>query len=204
MDINAFLGIVIFVFAIADPIGVIPLYLGYTSRYTKQEAHRIVVVASFTVALVLCFSIIAGERILTFFHVSIDDFRVAGGLLVLLMALEMFRSRHGKDDPIEISKEELAVSPLALPMLAGPGLISILVTYSSDAKDWTERGFLILACIVVSFMIAIVLWAAHPLRRILGNTGIAITTRIMGLIVAAIGVNFITTGLKAILPGLAG
>ena len=204
MGIMEWMGMVAFLFAIADPIGVVPLFLGYTNGFTAQETRRVGMTAGLAVGVILCASVLCGQGILDFFHIGLEDFRVAGGMLMLIMALDMFHAQHPSElAPPNISKTELAISPLALPMMAGPGLISILITYSADAPGWEARGKLLAACISVSILVAIVLVAAVPLRRLLGQTGISVITRIMGLVVAAIGVHFITTGLRALLPGLA-
>ncbi|MBI1276024.1 NAAT family transporter [bacterium] len=201
MNLHDFVGVVTYIFAIADPIGVVPVFLGYTQKLSSAESRRMAFIASVAVAGVLTLSILGGEAALRFFGLSLDDFRIAGGLLVLLMALQMFQGGH--TDVVETGKTtELAVTPLALPMLAGPGLFSILITYSSEAPGLPGKLWLIAASIVASIAICAVLLAAEPLRKWLGTIGIAVTTRLMGLIVAALGVNFILTGLKNSLPGL--
>ena len=166
--------------------------------------------AAMSVASFLTLSAISGNEILSFFHVGLDDFRIAGGLLALFVAFEMFQAKYGgiiqTTDEKQEAKSEIhgiAITPLAFPLLVGPAEISVMITLASERPDWPDRLWLIASSIAVSSMIAITLWMAAPINRVLGKTGINVATRVMALIVAAIGVKFIMTGIKNEIPGLA-
>ena len=166
--------------------------------------------ASISVASFLTLSAISGNEILSFFHVGLDDFRIAGGLLALFVAFEMFQAKYGgiiqtPDEKHEAESEihGIAITPLAFPLLVGPAEMSVMITLASERPDWQDRLWLAASSITVSCMIAITLWMAVPVHRILGKTGINVATRVMALIVAALGVKFIMTGIKNEISGLA-
>ncbi len=164
----------------------------------------------FSVGLVLMVSLLFGEKILNVFGISLASFRVGGGILILLMAISMMQATMSptRQTPEEardaVLKENVAVVPLAIPLLAGPGAISTIILYADRAKVCSH--YVVLAFVIVG--VAIFVWAifslAQPVSRKLGRTGINVVTRIMGLIMAAIGVEFMSNGLKQLFPGLTG
>jgi MarC family membrane protein len=148
---------------------------------------------------------------LGFFNVGLDDFRIAGGLLALLIAFEMFQAQYGtfvqpthSATGEEVDVHGLAITPFAFPLLVGPAELSIIITLSNDNPGWIAKALLGAACLIATFLIGLTLWSAVGIQRFLGKTGINVMTRVMALIVAAIGVNFIMTGIRSELPGLAG
>jgi multiple antibiotic resistance protein len=166
-------------------------------------------VAAISVALLLVTAALLGQKVLLFFNVGLDDFRIAGGLLALFIAFEMFQARYGgfmqtTDERTEAEQDihGIAVTPLAFPLLVGPAEMSIMITLAADRPAWPDKLALVGVSVLTALMIAITLFAATPLNRLIGKTGINVATRIMALFVAAIGVNFIFTGIRAELPGL--
>lgn len=209
MDINEFIGITALLYALSNPIGVVPIFIGLTHRFKGIKTHRIIAVASLTVALFLISSALLGKEILSFFNVGVDDFRIAGGLLALFIAFEMFQARYGGFMQTHEEKTEaeedvhgIAITPLAFPLLVGPAEMGIMITLSSDMHQWGNKLMLIGSSLITAAMIAVTLWIATPLNRVMGKTGINVATRVMALIVAAIGVKFIMTGIRNELPGL--
>lgn len=196
--------------AIVNPIGAIPIFLSLTSSQGAKERNRISIVAATTVVLVLGVSLFMGETILNFFGITIASFRVAGGILILLIAVSMMHAKLSAAKQTEeetqdaAEKESIAVVPMGLPLLAGPGAISTIILFAH--RDSSLMHYLIGVADIL--LLAISVWLSFRLAptigRILGKTGINIVTRIMGLIIAALGVEFITNGLKQLLPGLAG
>jgi len=197
-------------FVIANPIGAVPMFIGLTTNQTEQERKRVVKTASSTVAIVLIVSIFAGEPLLSFFGVSLPSFRVGGGILILLMAIAMLqaspRRTHRTPEEAEeaAAKADVAVVPLGIPLVAGPGAISTIIIYAHQATAWVDIVFLIFASIFVAVSVWIALSLADPIRKLLGQTGINIVTRLLGLILAAVAVEFIAGGLSQLLPGLVG
>jgi multiple antibiotic resistance protein len=196
-------------FVIADPAAAIPIFITLTSGNTAQERKRIASVTALTVATVLVSSIFLGEPLLRLFGISIASFRVGGGILILLMAISMLNARvsrtHSTPEEMQegTEKEDPAVVPLGIPLLAGPGAISTVVIYAHQAKDLYDTIFLVVAGLFVAFTVLILLRLADPLRELLGKTGINIISRLMGLILTAVAIEFIAGGLAQLLPGLA-
>ena len=203
--IKMFVGLV----AVVNPIGAIPIFLTLSYGLRKKEQLRLVNVIAFSVSIILLISLISGELILSFFGITIASFKVGGGILVLLMAIAMMHARpSGATQTQEEltegeSKESAAVVPLSIPLLAGPGAISTVILYGQKSSGISHYG---LSATTIIFL-GIILWVSFVmspwLSKRLGKSGMNIITRIMGLILAAIAIEFIANGLKGIFPALA-
>lgn len=211
MELNQFIGIIALLYALTNPIGVIPIFLGFTRHLQVNNTRplRPICMASTAVAAFLVFSAVFGEAVLDLFNLGLDEFRIAGGLLALFIAFEMFQAHYGGFMQTSDEKQEaeadiqgIAITPLAFPLLVGPAEMGIMITLSNDMQGIPGRLMLILCAVITSLLIAITLWAAIPINRVLGKTGINVATRVMALIVAAIGIQFILTGIRNQLPGL--
>ena len=194
--------------AIVNPIGIVPVFVGLTRNLTDAQRNTIGLRASITVGVVLVVALLMGEAILNFFGISLDSFRVAGGILILLMAISML---HGGMSPAKQTTEEaqdaeekdnIAVVPLGMPLLAGPGAISTIIIYSHRGHGLTHVALLLSIALMLALLTWLSLRAAPAIADRLGRTGSNIVTRIMGLILAAIGVEIMANGLKQLLPGL--
>ncbi len=196
--------------AIANPIGAVPIFLSLTIDNSEPERHRIAFVTSLSFAMILLVSLLIGQQLLALFGIDIPAFRTAGGVLILLMALAMVRAhesghRHTKSEHAEATKKEsVAVVPLAIPLLAGPGAISTVIVYAHQNTTLLEYGLIVAAIVAVAALVFVSLRLGPLLGNALGHTGMNIFTRIMGLILLAIGVEFISTGLASLWPGLSG
>ncbi|MCU0229313.1 MAG: YchE family NAAT transporter [Bryobacterales bacterium] len=194
--------------AIVDPIGAVPLFIGLMPHANSQERKRTARNAAIAVAIILVGSMFAGEPVLRLFGISIPAFRVGGGILILLMALDMLKANHGRtrhtaeEDEEALAADSIAIVPLAIPLMAGPGAISLVIVTANRANDLFDVGALVVSCLVTAFSIWVCLRLASPIRRLLGATGINIATRVMGMILTAIGVELITTGTRELFPGL--
>lgn len=195
--------------AIVNPVGIIPAFIGMTRHQTLQQRNASGLNAAVTVGIVLMVSLFMGEGLLSFFGISVDSFRVAGGILILLMALSML---HGGISTAKQTSEEahdaedkqnVAVVPLGIPLLAGPGAISTIIIYSHRGQGTTHLLLLMLVAFAIALLTWISLRSAPYIADRLGRTGLNIISRIMGLMLAAIGVEFIANGLKQLFPGLA-
>ncbi len=209
MEFAAFITLVTTLISVVNPVSVIPLYLAFTEDDKDNRAH-VARTTAFTVAMVMVISVFAGEQILRFFGITVSGFRIAGGILLLTVAFSMLnarisRTKHTDGESNEAKeRESVAVIPLAIPLTAGPGTISTVILLSSEQPELTDKLLLSAACIST----AIIVWGALRLgpqiSARIGKTGMNIVTRIMGLILASIAVEFIIGGLKVVLPGLAG
>ncbi len=211
MDSEFFLKSLAALFAIMSPIANLPIFLSLTGGSTPAERRAVALTAGMTAAAGGAVTLLAGDAVLRLFGIDVDDFRVAGGLLILLIAISMVRGgqsgiHHGSDEEKEHfeGRDSPGVYPLGVPMLIGPGSISTLVVFRAQAGAAKEAIALWAAlAVVVALVIAAFLGGSWLARR-LGRASVTIMGRIMGMILAAIAVEMIATGLKALMPGLAG
>lgn len=196
-------------FAICDPIGTVPLFIAMTLGQTRAEKRRTIFRACLTAAIVMIVSVVAGQMILDLFGIRIAAFRVVGGILLMIIAFSMLnanlgRTRHTPEEDSEaITKEDVSIVPLAIPLIAGPGTISTVIMYAEHSAHWYDNLFVILACIIVVVATYFTLMTSGLIARALGQTGVNVVTRIMGLILAAIAIEFLAQGLSELFPGWA-
>ncbi|RYY74870.1 MAG: NAAT family transporter [Gammaproteobacteria bacterium] len=191
--------------AIVDPLGAIPVFLILTARQSpkvKRATIRLTVLSVFSVLVV---SMALGEIILNVLGISINAFRCAGGLVLLLMSLAMLQSHLMK--PSEVNEleadETVALVPLTIPLLAGPGAISTVIVYAHQSNELSHWLLIFAAITSVCFCLWLTLVAMPWLSKHITAKSIAMSTRIMGLLLAAIAIEFIAGGLKGLFPSLA-
>ena len=196
-------------FAIVDPVGVIPMFLLATQGYTLAQSHAAARIAALTVLGVLTLFAFLGEPLLMFFGIRLAAFAVAGGLLLLLLALSMVQARVSpqrptRDEAVEAEERDaVGVVPLGIPLLAGPGAITHVIVAASAAKgEVLHQTALLIPIGVVALSVWLSFRAAPVISRRLGKTGIHVVTRLMGLIIAAISVEMIADVLGKLFPGL--
>lgn len=200
---------VVGMFAIMNPIGVVPVFLSMRGDRTAKECKSIARATALSVAIILIVSIWFGTSILDFFGIGIPAFRTGGGLLILLMAMAMLNARqsHMRQAPEEadeaISRDAIAVVPLAMPLIAGPGAISLAISDAHQAINITDKIVLSGGIVAISCFVWFSLALATPIGKYLGTTGLNVATRIMGLLLSAIGIQMLASGLTKLLPGLA-
>jgi len=196
------------ILVIVNPIGIAPVFLGLTEDYSRMERRAVARMATITATMLLIGSALFGQYILAFFGVSIPAFRVAGGILILLIAISMLnakrpRSKYTPGEAEEAAESDsIAIVPLSIPLLCGPGGISTTILYSSQATNVVDYLFLVAACAFVGMCIYAALRLSETIGEVLGKTGINIITRLFGILLAAIGVEFIIGGLTVMLPFL--
>jgi multiple antibiotic resistance protein len=194
---------------IVNPLLAIPAFAVFAGKESPAERRETAHRAALTVAAVLTVSVVGGQAVLRLFGISLPAFQVGGGVLILLMAIAMLHARmsgarHTDEEAVEAQgKEQVGVVPLGMPLLAGPGAISTVIIYAHNGSGWQDTLVLVLEVWLVSGLVWISLRLGDQVGRALGKTGINIATRIMGLLLAAIAVEFVTNGLKQLLPGLA-
>jgi multiple antibiotic resistance protein len=196
--------------SIVNPVGAVPLFISLTEHFTAAQRARTRTITALAVGGVLVAALLTGEAILGFFGITIASFRVGGGILVLLIAVSMMHARmspakHTDDEARDASeKNEIAVVPLGIPLLAGPGAISTTIVFAHRGHSLGHYAIGVGSILLIALLVWLSFRLAPLMARVLGRTGINIITRLMGLIIAAIGVEFIANGLKELLPGLAG
>lgn len=189
-------------FAIVDPFAAIPAYLAMTARDSFEQRRRMARTACTVCWLVMSFFAVSGPFIFKAMNITLPAFQIAGGLVLMLSALDMLRAQKSplRETPEEteegMGKEDIAITPLAIPMLAGPGAITTAIVLAGHATDWLKRGIFFAAIAAVCGLTYVILTVAARGARSFPPTVLNIITRLMGLILAAIGVQFILTALK--------
>ena len=190
------------IFFVVDPIGVVPLFLAMTAGDTQEKVRRTAMRACLVACGMMLFFALFGGVIFKVFGVSLGAFRVAGGILLLITALDMLRARPSetRTTPSEeqegVVKEDVAIVPLAIPLLAGPGAIATAMVLMAKG-DTLVSAIPVLAAVVLTFVASyFILRASGLIQRVLRQSGVAIVERVMGLILAAIAVQFIADGGK--------
>jgi multiple antibiotic resistance protein len=195
--------------AIVNPLGAVPIFVALTSGTVGAERKKIAQLVVVAVMIILFVALLFGDLLLRFFGITIHSFSVGGGILILLMAISMLQAKvsavaHTPEEAREgASKESVAVVPLAMPLLAGPGAISTVVLYAHKNPSVAHYAVMSLDILIVGLLLWIVLQLVPWISRHISQTGINIFTRIMGLILAAIAVEIIASGLKGLFPVLA-
>ncbi len=193
---------------IVNPVSALPLFVSMTANNSTAEKRQIARMASVSVAVVLVLAAFLGQPILTLFGITIASFKVGGAILILLMAISMMhaapnRSKQTPEEALEArNKESIAVVPLAIPLLAGPGAISTTIVYATERASLPHLGLIVLCCLLVAAVAWVALRLATPVSTWLGETGVNVATRLMGLLLAAVAVEMFTSGLLVLLPGL--
>ena len=189
-----------------NPIGALPVFISLTANQSLAEKRRTIRIASIAVASLLVGTALVGDAVLNFFGIEIASFQVAGGILILLVGLSMVNaqppsSRQTREEQEEAEqKANVAVVPLAIPLLAGPGAMSTVIIYADRVTHWYQLGWLVGAGVLLGALTWLTLNLAVPISRLLGKTGINIATRLMGLLLMAISVEFMVDGLTKLLP----
>ncbi len=188
---------------IVDPIATIPTFLVLTADADLKHRRHMAKRAAWTCFLVLAGFGLGGTFIFKMFGITLPAFRIAGGLIMILIGLDMVQARRSqtKETPDErqqaMEKEDVGIIPLGIPMLAGPGSISTVIALMAQSTSWLHSIWILLAVAVTAFLSYWTLAAADRLGRRMGDTGIHILTRFMGLLLMAIAVQFILSGLTA-------
>lgn len=200
LDFTEYTKFFIAMLAIVDPIAIIPIYAHIIEPYSDIDQQRFARKAAWTTLIALLTALFLGQLILNFFGISIASFRVAGGILLLLMALRMMYPSSDNPRAMAIGNQQpidsQIVVPVAIPLLAGPGAFSTVIVYSFRGNSIFHYVAVSVCLILLAAIVWMVLHVAGPLAKKVSPTTIAISNKIMGLIMAAIGVEFIANGVK--------
>ena len=189
-------------FALINPIGIVPIYLSITQDYNKRERDKIAIKAILFSFLVLLLFALIGDFIFSFYNITIHGFRIAGGILLLKISFDMIeskrsRSRTTPSEELEAEeKNDIAYTPLSIPLIAGPGSIASIMILSSEAKNTIDKLTLFATLIIVLIMTFFIFKVSKNLSKNFGKLGLRILQRIMGLILMVISIEFILKGIK--------
>ena len=190
-------------FTLTNPLGTMPVFLTMTNGMNDHERKAIVrraTIVSFITLMVFTFS---GQFLFKFFGISSNGFRIAGGFIIFKIGFDMLQARYSnaklKEEEVKTYADDISITPLAIPMLCGPGAIANAIMLMDDASTFTLKGTLIGIIALVYFITFLILQASTRLVRILGETGNNVMMRLMGLIQMVIAVECFVSGLKPIL-----
>jgi multiple antibiotic resistance protein len=189
------------IFFIVDPLAAIPSFLVMTAEDSDAKRRRMARQAAWTCCVVLGLFSLAGGLIFKLFGITLPAFKIAGGLVLFLVALDMLQARRSQTQEVTeerlegAEKEEVGVTPLGVPMLAGPGAISTVMVLMGQSRNWWQVVPVFAAIGITALASYYVLAGANRVRKILGETGIRILMRLMGLVLTAIAVQFVLNGL---------
>ncbi|CAL4321694.1 UPF0056 membrane protein YhcE [Buchnera aphidicola (Eriosoma lanigerum)] len=206
-DFFSYIKFFINLFALVNPIGMIPIFMSMTNNQTILERNKTNFKANLSAAIILCITLFIGDSILNIFGISISSFRIAGGILIILIAMSMVSGKIIEESEqnkksinnIKSINKDISIVPLAIPLIAGPGAISSTIVWSNYYSNWIS---LFLCCLLIfffSFFCWILFKTGPCLVQFLGKTGINVLTRIMGLLLMSLGIEFITISMKSIL-----
>ncbi len=202
--VKFFLGLI----AIINPVGLLPVFVTLTSHQTEVERNHTGKVANFAVVIILLTTIFIGEHILNMFSISLSAFRIAGGSLIAIIAMSMLQGklsqvkRNQEEDREASGMDSVAVVPLALPLMAGPGAISSVIVFSSTNNSLVDMIGMSITVIIFGLMSFGLFRMAPIIFKVLGTTGINVITRLMGLLMLSIGIEVIAAGIKGLFPTL--
>jgi MarC family membrane protein len=192
-------------FSVLNPIGTVPIFVGLTMDDDKKERSRISLWTAINVFAILVISFFFGEYVLSFFGISIEALRIAGGIIIATSGFSLltgnFNKKRGVSKKVASNaqrRNDIALTPLAIPMLAGPGSISLLIAFYHEHHEMFEIFISVAAIFAVAVAIFIILRSAHYLAKILGASGIVAISRIVGFIVIAIGIQYIISSVITI------
>ena len=189
-------------FTLINPLGVMPVFMTMTSTLDNKERNKTARKATIIAFITLVIFALSGQLLFEFFNISVDSFRIVGGVIFFIVGLDMLQARIGttKIDKDEIHKyvDDISITPLAIPMICGPGAITNAIVLMEDANSIEHKITLFVALILVLILTYLILFGASKIINILGETGNKVMMRLMGLIVMVIAVEFFFAGLTPI------
>jgi multiple antibiotic resistance protein len=189
-------------FVIVDPFGVVPVYLTLTEKMPRAAVDAARLKATVIAAIILGAFVVGGNSLFRFFGISLPALQIGGGILLLLVGISQLqasgdRIRKEEEDDLQ-TRDDVAVFPLATPLLAGPGAISSILLISGENSGWLSRLSLLIGVLAVLLATYFILKWAAGVRRVLGQTGLNVMTRVMGILLTAIAVQFVIDGCRAL------
>ena len=202
--LDLFISAFITLFVVIDPPGCAPIYAGLVTGATQRQATVMAVRACAISAVILVIFALFGEQLLGALHIELDSFRIAGGIMLFLIALDMVfekrtQRREERAEKVKATPEveDVSVFPMAMPMIAGPGSIATIMLLMARAQG-TEQTLIILAALGSVLLLTLVaLVAARPLLKLLGARVEAVITRLLGVLLAALAAQYVIDGLRA-------
>ena len=193
-------------FTLINPLGVMPIFMTMTSTLATEERTKVARKASIVALIIIIFFAISGQLFINFFGISVNSFKIVGGVIFFLMGMDMLQARLGKvkikDSEVKSYANDISITPLAIPMICGPGAITNAIVMMEEANSFAMQGVLLFSICIVILLTYIILFSSSKIIKTLGETGNNVLMRLMGLIVMVIAVEFFFSGLKPILQDI--
>lgn len=191
-----------------NPLGSLSIFLQLTKRSSHIQQQKIAVKCGLSVLIIMLIVIWLGSQLLDLLGITIASFRFAGGIILLFSGLSMLQSKESpishtpEDDAAAEERDSIAIVPLALPIIIGPGAISTLIIQTTDFSTLFYKGWLSILCVILSLGMLIILYFGGAIARMVGESVMKVITRIMGMIIMAIAVGMLANGLTGLIPAL--
>jgi multiple antibiotic resistance protein len=189
-------------FTVVNPLGAVPVFLAMTSEYSAPERTRVARNSSLYFVIILLAFFLAGKLILSFFGISLNALRIAGGLIILHSGYGLLNGKFAQARAVNQAvkdeashKEDISFTPMAMPLLSGPGSISLLISLFAESPDWERRGIILGTILAMGLIVFLILRSAPYLFKLLGVGGLKALSRVMGFLVMSIGIQYIIAGL---------
>lgn len=196
-------------FSVINPLGTLPIFIGLTKDKHKKEITSIAIWASFNTFIILVVSFFLGNYLLDFFGISLNSLRISGGIIIASSGFALLTGSFSKHKGMKkrekndaYTRSEISLTPLAIPMLAGPGSISLLITYNQENPMYTDKLILVTSILIVCIITFLLLISSRFIVKGLGASGINALSRIIGFIVISIGVEFILSTILKIITNI--
>lgn len=193
-------------FTLINPLGTMPIFITMTAELDQQHRTKTAQKASIVSFIMIVVFAFSGQLLFNFFGISVNSFRIVGGVIFFLMGMDMLQARLGKvkvkDSEIKSYVNDISITPLAIPMICGPGALTNAIVLMEDAETIEMKVVLLLSILLVMVLTYLILYSASRIIKFLGETGNNVMMRLMGLIVMVIAVEFFFSGLKPILQDI--
>lgn len=190
-------------FTLINPFGTMPIFMTMTSELDAQDRTKTAKKASIASFITIILFAFSGQLLFNFFGISVNSFRIVGGVIFFIMGMDMLQARLGKvkvkDSEVKSYVDDISITPLAIPMICGPGALTNAIVLMEDANSIEKKMVLIITVFLVMLLTYLILYSSSRIIKFLGQTGINVMMRLMGLIVMVIAVEFFFAGLKPIL-----
>jgi multiple antibiotic resistance protein len=190
-------------FTLINPLGTMPIFMTMTSGLDDNHRTKTAQKASIIAFLTILLFAFSGNLLFNFFGISVHSFRIVGGVIFFIMGMDMLQARLGKvkviDSEVKTYVNDISITPLAIPMICGPGAITNAIILMEDANTYAKKLVLIFTILIVMIITYLILYSASRIIKLMGETGINVMMRLMGLIVMVIAVEFFFSGLKPII-----
>ena len=207
--LDLFISAFVTLFVVIDPPGCAPIYASLTSGANASQRRSMAIRATLIAGAILIFFAVLGEALLAFLHIDLDSFRIAGGIMLFIIAVDMVFEKRTERREQRAEKiiatpevEDVSVFPMAMPMIAGPGSIASVMLLVSQNQGIERASVIFGALLAVLLLTMAALLAAGPLMRVMGQKAEAVITRLLGVLLAALAAQFVIDGLKASFPSL--